>query len=74
MEEAIFRAPPKPRDASSGEALAEILRERPAKILAPYLDSLDPPAVEDTGQAADGGLDFGKLGHPHDMAKGAQAR
>ena len=54
-----------------GEALAEAWRERPAQIGPPRLDAGQPPALEHAGQAADGGLDFGKLGHRPRYGEGA---
>ena len=43
-----------------------------AQVLPARLDPLNAAAVEHMGEAADGGFDFGKLGHRRDMAEPPQ--
>ena len=47
----------------AGEPLAQILGKRAPEIGPSRLDARDAPPVEHAGEPADGGLDFGKLGH-----------
>jgi hypothetical protein len=73
VDQAVFGASSEPGDLGSGKPLTEILRKGIAQICATRLNARDPAAIEDAFQSADGGLDFGKLGHRHDMAEGEQA-
>ena len=74
VDQPIFGPAAKRGDAGPGQPLAKIGRKRAAQIRPPRLDRDDAPALEHLGQAANGGLDFGKLGHRRRMANGAQAR
>ena len=65
---------PKPGHARAGQPLAKVDRQRSAQVGAARLDPVDAPALEHARKAADGGLDFGKLGHRRDMAEAPQAR
>src|SRR5688572_9251466 len=58
-----FRPATEAGDGCAREPLPKVERKRPAQVEAARLDPGQAPAVEDSGQAADGGLDFGKLGH-----------
>ena len=73
-DQAIFGAASKLSDPRSGETLPEIHRKRPPEVGPPSFDPSDPPSNEDPFQTADGSLDFGKLRHRRDMAKGTQPR
>jgi len=73
-DQAIFGAAAKLSDPRSGETLPKIHRKRPPEVRAPSFDPSDPPSNEDPLQPANGGLDFGKLGHRRDMAKATQPR
>jgi len=50
-------------DSSAGQSLAQIFGKRAPQVRPPRLDTRDPPALKHMGKAADGRLDFGKLGH-----------
>ena len=63
VDQPVFGAAAKPGHARAGQPLAEVHRERAPQVRPPRLDARDPPALEDARKAADGGLDFGKLGH-----------
>ena len=74
VDQPIFGTAAKPGDPRARQPLAEIRRERPAQIGPAGLDPLNPAAVKHMGKAANGGLNFGKLGHGGDMAEPAQPR
>jgi len=63
VDEAVFRAPAETRDARTGKPLAEVFGKRSPKIRPARFDPCNSAAVENARKAADGGLDFGKLGH-----------
>ena len=73
-DQAIFGAASKPSDPRTRQPLPEIHRKRPPEVRAPSFDPSDPPSNEDPLEPANGRLDFGKLGHRRDMAKGTQPR
>jgi hypothetical protein len=68
IDEPIFCASPKTDDQSSCKALPKVDRERPPEIRPPRLDIGNPPPLKHSLKAADGRLNFGKLGHARDMA------
>ncbi len=74
VDQPVFRAAAEARHPGARQALAEILRERASQVRPPGFDARDSPAFENSGEATDRCLDFGKLGHGRDMAKQAQAR
>src|SRR5215213_6822451 len=47
----------------ASQPLAKILGEGPAEVRAPRFDALQPPPAEHARQPANGGFDFGELGH-----------
>ena len=74
VDQPVFRAAAKPDDPRAGQPLAEVQREGPPEVGPARLDARDAPAVEHAREAANGGLDFGKLGHRRDMAEARQPR
>lgn len=72
-DQAIFRPPPKARYARPRQALPKVGWNVPPQVETARLDPRKPPPVEHCGESADGGFDFGKLGHRSgDMAKAWQ--
>ncbi len=63
VDQAIFGAAPEARHPGTRQPLAKIERKRMAQIGPPRLDVADAMAEQDSLQPANGGLDFGKLGH-----------
>src|SRR5258705_9437603 len=74
VDQPVFRAAAEADDPLSRQSLAEVDRQRAAQVGPARLDPLDPAAVEHMGKAADGGFNFGKLGHRRDMAEPPQPR
>jgi hypothetical protein len=74
LDQSIFGAATQAGYASAGQALPEVDRQRPPQIGSPNLHGRDALALQYVAKAANGGFHFGKLWHPGDMAKGAQAR
>jgi hypothetical protein len=73
VDQAVFGAAPKP----DHRAPVSRCRDRPASARrrsGARASTLASAGLEDLGQAANGGLDFGKLGHAGDMAEALQAR
>ena len=63
VDEAILGAAAHRGHPRAGQRLDEIGWERAAKVCAVDRDPRDPLAFEVAGEAANGGFDFGKLGH-----------
>ena len=63
VDQPIFGAAAEPGHPRAGQPLAEVGRERPAQVGAARLDARDAAGPEHVLQPADGGFDFGKLGH-----------
>ena len=63
MDQSVFCAARQARNRRAGHCLHQIGREWAAHVgsVDPYAD--DPLALEEPGEAANGGFDFGKLGH-----------
>jgi hypothetical protein len=75
IDKSIFGAAPERDHARSGKPLAKVMRQRTPQIRPTRLDHVDATAHEDSREAADGSLDFGKFGHASsDMAKVVQRR
>jgi len=74
VDQPIFGAAAEPRDRGAGQPLTEILGKGMAQVGAAHLEPSDPTSLEHALEAADGGFDFGELGHGRDMAKGWQPR
>ncbi len=68
FNEAELAAPAKPDDCRAREPLAQVLRKGSPQVLAPKLDSLDPPPEKDLLEPANGGFDFGEFRHRDHMA------
>ncbi len=63
MEDAVFRAARQARDGRPGQRLHQIGREGAPHVGPVHPHAGDPLALEKSGKPADGGFDFGKLGH-----------
>ena len=74
VDQAVFGTAAKSAHPRPGKPLAKIDWKRATKVGATRLDARQAAALKHLGQAADRRLDFGKLGHGVDMAKGCQAR
>jgi len=68
FNEAELAAPTEPDDGRAREPLAQIWRKGSPQVLAPKLDSLDPPPEKDLLEPANGGFDFGEFRHRGHMA------
>ena len=63
IDHTIFGTAMEADDASARQPLTEVVGKRTPQVRPPRLDSRNPPALQHMGKAADGRLDFGKLGH-----------
>ena len=63
VDQPVFGPAPKAGHARPRKALTEIDRHRSAQIRPTRLDACNPMSLEHAFQAANGGLDFGKLWH-----------
>jgi hypothetical protein len=68
LDQSELPATAKPDDLCASQSLAEVVGKGAPQILPAKLDPLDAAAKQDLFQAANGGLDFGELGHPGHMA------
>ena len=69
VDQPVFGAAPKSAHPRAGQSLAEIEWQGAPQVEPPRLDVGDALAVKNAREAADGRLDFGKLGHARDMAE-----
>src|SRR3546814_1956050 len=63
VDQAVFGAPPQPCHARAGHPLSQVGRYRPPQFGAARLHPDERLAFQHRTQPADGGFDFGKLGH-----------
>ena len=63
IDQPVFGATAKTCDMGAGQALPKVDRKRAPEVRTPRLHACDSLSLQNARQAADGGLDFGKLGH-----------
>ena len=68
VDQPVFPAPAEAGHPGAGQPLAEVVGKAAPQIGPAKLDALDAAAEQHLLQPADGGFDFGKLGHPRHMA------
>ena len=69
LDDQVFRAPPDADDGATGQALLEILGQRPAQVAAGDPDAVDPAPFHHARESAADSLDFGQFGHGGNLAR-----